>query len=241
MRVRLYYEVTPPSKWSTRWELEHAVSSALKAGADGLDITDSPAGESHSSAVAASVYVKLAHRAPVVCHIRTRDLTGMGLLSLVRACSVWGVEDVLFVFGEGDESTGLTPTRAVELVRSQRIPEDRPIRLGLIVDPRRPVALKRKLEARPDFIYSAPVTSKAEAEFLAGLASKTQLYTGILVNSTRNLPIMRRIGVTQSFQGLVDWEVLDTLKAISRLIVVMSPADLESGIKVLEEVKRHGL
>lgn len=241
MGPRVYYEVTPPSRWSTRQELESAVSLALRAGAQGIDITDSPAGESHSSSVAASVYVKLAFGAPVLAHIRTRDVTRMGLMSLVRACAVWGVEDVLFVLGEGQESTGLTPSLAVKLVRGEKTLQDRPLRLGLVVDPRRPTNLERKIEAKPDFIYSAPITSKGEAGLLLSLASKTdsQIYAGILVNSDKNRPIMKRIGVEQSFDGPLDWEVVDTLKAVSRVFVVMSPADLESGLQVLREVVRH--
>jgi|GEM_PF-6227010 ABC-type dipeptide/oligopeptide/nickel transport systems, permease components len=77
--ANLFYEVTPPSKWSTRWELERTVKDALEAGAIGLDITDSPTGESHSSSLAASVFAKLAYHANVICHIRTRDVTSMVL------------------------------------------------------------------------------------------------------------------------------------------------------------------
>jgi hypothetical protein len=235
--------VTPPSKWSTRWELENTVKDALEAGAIGLDITDSPTGESHSSSVAASVFVKLAYHAKVICHIRTRDVTSMGLRSLVRACSVWEVENILFVMGEGSESTGLTPTTAVNMVRSEGILNDRSVKLGLVVDPRRPTSLQRKIGARPDFIYSAPVTSQAEVEFLEEVSSKSgsELYAGLLVNSPLNRPILSRIGVNQSFEGLVDWKLVDTLKAISNVLILMSPADPDSGISVLREVRARGL
>ncbi len=239
--VPLYYEVTPPSKRSTRWELEHVARSALEAGAQGLDITDSPTGESHSSSVAASVYARVALGAHVVCHIRTRDVTPMGLRSLVRACSVWDVGSILFVMGEGGESSGLTPTEALGLVRREHIVDDTQVKLGLVVDPRRPVNLERKLSVKPDFIYSAPITSLTEAHFVEHVASTggCDLYAGVFVNTPNNRPILDRIGVHLKGGGPVDWDLLDTLKTLATVIVVMSPADPSSGVTVLRELKRR--
>ncbi len=40
---------------------------------------------------------------------------------------------------------------------------------------------------------------------------------------------------------MVDWKLVDTLKAISSVLILMSPADPDSGISVLREVRTHGL
>ncbi|MEM0121359.1 MAG: hypothetical protein QW514_03685 [Thermoprotei archaeon] len=243
MCAKLFYEVTPPSKRSTRWELVNTVEAALVAGASGVDITDSPTGESHSSSVAASVFVKLTYGAPVICHIRTRDVTRMGLRSLVRACAVWDVDSILFVMGEGLESTGLTPTGAINLIRSEGLVNGTDVKLGLVVDPRRTTSLERKIAANPDFIYSAPLVSQADVGFIREVSSKigSEVYAGLIVNSTPNKQILSRIGVSQTFEGLVDWGLIDTLKAIASVLILMSPADPDSGISVLKEVKTRGI
>jgi 5,10-methylenetetrahydrofolate reductase len=235
---RIFYEVTPPTKRQTKWELDHTAKNALMNGSTGLDVTDSPTGESHSSAVAASTYLKSVYDAQILCHIRTRDLTKAALRSLVRACDTWGFEAILLIMGEGNESTGLTPSRALSLIREERLVNPKDTVMGLLADPRKIVGVQNKLASKPDFLYSAPITSLDELRTVNELANKggCDLYAGIMVNSEKNKPIFDRIGLkydgTQTPMGFAK-----TVVHHSQSLVIMSPADPVAGLEFLKELR----
>ncbi|MEM3671055.1 MAG: methylenetetrahydrofolate reductase [Thermoprotei archaeon] len=242
----VFYEVTPPSKRSTKHELDDVVRNAIRYGCFHIDVTDSPTGEEHSSSVAASVYLKTVYPVAVICHVRTRDHTIMGLTSLIRACLAWDVEKVLFVMGEGEASTGVRPSEAIRIAK--RIVEhsgSRPA-FGLVYDPNKPQTLERKMEAQPDFLYSGPITSE---DHLSDLDRKVKragigLVAGIMPASERNQPIFKRIGVSQ-----MDFELYrsrqDSIAShvfeVADSLTVMSPADEQAGLILLNKLlKRSG-
>lgn len=238
---RIFYEVTPPTKRQTKWELDHIAKNALINGSSGFDVTDSPTGESHSSAVAASTYLKSVYNTEILCHIRTRDLTRAALRSLARACDVWSFEAILLVMGEGDDTTGLTPSQAVKLIREERLVNPKDTALGLLADPRKIVGVQNKLGSKPDFLYSAPIVSSKELQAVSELANRggCDLYAGIMVNSEKNKPIFDRIGLKYNGAQL-QLGFAKTVIQHSQSLVILSPADPVAGLEFLKEL-RHRL
>jgi 5,10-methylenetetrahydrofolate reductase len=233
--VPILYEVTPPSKFETRNELEEAVVAAISAGAVGIDITESPTGESHSCSLAAGVYAKLVHRIEVTVHLRTRDLTANSLFSAIRACEVWQVDSVLLVMGDGGPSTGLYPTRALKLIREEGL--GRGIKIGVIFGGGQE-ADRRKLEARPDFVYTPIMTNMDEIERAHGVAEKhgVELFASVFVHSEKNKAIAERIRLPQA---ALDDRLVRSALALADRLVVISPADLEGGTQFVRSVAAY--
>ncbi|MCL5788718.1 MAG: methylenetetrahydrofolate reductase [Candidatus Marsarchaeota archaeon] len=241
-KPELYYELTPPSKRSTRHELDDTLRKLLATGCLSVDITDSPTGERHSSAVAAATYVKTVYPFEVLCHIRTRDYTLQGIDSFVRACSVWDVERILFVYGEGGSESGVFPSKALQHVRSTKALEHH-IDLGLVYDPSKPNSLARKLESEPDFLYYAPALSVDDVKSMASdaKAAGCKTFIGVMPPSGGNKLILERIGVTGSKleEYMANYEkVVEDAWSRSDYLVVMSPADQKAGIELVSKVIR---
>lgn len=232
----ILYEVTPPSKPETRNELGEAIVAAVNAGAVGADITESPTGESHSNSLAAGVYTKLVYKVEVTVHVRTRDLTVNSLLSTVRACEVWQIDSMLLVMGDSGPSTGLYPSRALKMIREENL--GRGVKIGVILtgDDR---ADKKKLEAKPDFVYTPIITDMNGLEGAHAVARKhgTELYTSIFVHSRKNKAIADRIGLPET--GVSDGSLARAALALSDRLVVISPADLESGTQFVQLVHTY--
>ena len=238
--MKILYEVTPPSKRATRHELDYVVKNASSCGANEVDVTDSPTGESHSSSVAACVYIKTKYSLPVMCHIRTRDITLNALRGMVRACAVWEIEHILLVMGEGGENTGLTPTHALRVIREEKLLEGSTTKVGFVLQKGKSV--EKKIRAKPDFLYTSPLTSVEELEWAVELSRSQnfELFPSLIVPSKKNEVILKRIGLQALSAERALTLATHALRLTSNLVVI-SPADPDEGFSFLKRLNRNGL
>ncbi len=209
---------------------------AIAAGVKGIDITDTPTGESHSMSITAAQHIKEVYRIPVICHVRTRSQTEESVKSLARSADVWDIDALLFVQGEGPRTSGLTPTECLELVRHEGLLENSNTKLGVLVDPAKIAVTHKKLRRQPDFVYSVPLKSISEYESLKALlrGQKVTTYVSVMVPTPLNRAIFERIGMPQ-MPDISDVSALSNQVLRDGLhLCVISPADLDGGLSFVK-------